>query len=132
MICDIIPFSGHLVIAVMVLQKGLATELAPPLVGSKRLAADKNTAINILLHGLTGPIEAKTYPGDLMPSFGANNNECVAAVLSYARFEFASGSRNDPKAISPFITSAEVKKVSDESGTRTKLWFVLHLCRIMY
>lgn len=107
--------------------KGLATAVAPPLVGSKRLAGDKNTAINILLHGLTGPIEGKTYPGDLMPSFGANSNEWVAAVLSYARFEFGRGPRNDPKAVSPFITSTEVKKVRDESGTRTKSWTVSDL-----
>ncbi len=107
--------------------KGLATAVAPPLVGSKRLAGDKNTAINILLHGLTGPIEGKTYPGDLMPSFGANSNEWVAAVLSYARFEFGRGPRNDPKAVSPFITSTEVKKVRDESGTRTKSWTVAEL-----
>ncbi|WP_411274958.1 c-type cytochrome [Daejeonella sp.] len=107
--------------------KGLATEVAPPLVGSKRLAGDKNTAIKILLHGLTGPIEGKTYPGDLMPSFGANSDKWVAAVLSYARFEFGRGPRNDPKAVSPFITSAEVKTVRDESGRRTKSWTVAEL-----
>lgn len=107
--------------------KGLTTEVAPPLVGSKRLGGHKNTAIKILLHGLTGPIEGKTYPGDLMPSFGANSDEWVAAVLSYARFEFGRGPRNDPKAVSPFITSAEVKTVRDESGTRTKSWTVAAL-----
>ena len=106
---------------------GLTTAVAPPLVGSKRLSGDKNTAIRILLHGLTGPIEGKTYPGDLMPSMGANSDEWVAAVLSYARFEFGRGTRNDPNAVSPFITSTEVKKVRDESGTRTKSWTVAEL-----
>lgn len=107
--------------------KGLSTAVAPPLVASKRLAGDKNTAINILLHGLTGPIEGKTYPGDLMPSFGANSDEWVAAVLSYARFEFGRGPRNGPNAVSPFITSDEVKKTRDEYKTRTKPWTVTEL-----
>ena len=107
--------------------KGLASAVAPPLIGSKRLAGDKSTAIRILLHGLTGPIEDKTYPGDLMPSMGANSDEWVADVLSYARFEFGRGPRNGSKAVSPFITSAEVKKVRDESGTRTKSWTVAEL-----
>ena len=110
--------------------KGLSTAVAPPLVASKRLAGDKNTAINILLHGLNGPIEGKTYPGDLMPPFGANSDEWVAAVLSYARFEFGRTPRNGPNAVSPFITSAEVKKVRDESGTRTKSWTVAELEKV--
>lgn len=107
--------------------KGLATGVAPPLAGSKRLAEDKNTAVRILLHGLTGPVEGKTYPGDLMPAMGANSDEWVAAVLSYARFEFGRIPKNGPNAVSPFITSAEVKKIRDESGARTKPWTVAEL-----
>lgn len=104
--------------------KGLPTALAPPLVGSKRLAGDKNTAIRILLHGLTGPIEGKTYPGDLMPSMGANSDEWIASVLSYARFEFGQIPRGGP---SPFITADEVKKVREESGARAKAWTIAEL-----
>jgi putative membrane-bound dehydrogenase-like protein len=107
--------------------KGLATAIAPPLVGSKRLFGDKYTAINILLHGLTGPIEGKTYPDNLMPAMGANSDEWVANVLSYVRFELASGSNNGASSSSPFISSTEVKMVRDESGTRTKSWTIAEL-----
>jgi mono/diheme cytochrome c family protein len=46
--------------------KGLAVAgssmAAPPLVASKRLAfLEKNTAIRIVMHGLSGPVDGKTY-----------------------------------------------------------------------
>lgn len=107
--------------------KGLANQIAPPLVGSKRLAGDKSTAIRILLHGLSGPIDGKTYPGDLMPPMGANNDEWIADVLTYARFEFGRAPRNGPNAVSPFITSAEVEKVRKESVGRIGSWTIEEL-----
>ncbi len=107
--------------------KGLANQIAPPLVGSKRLAGDKSTAIRILLQGLSGPIDGKTYPGDLMPPMGANSDEWVADVLSYARFEFGRAPRSGPNAVSPFITSAEVEKVRKESAGRIGSWTIEEL-----
>ncbi len=101
--------------------KGLASQVAPPLLGSKRLAGDKSTAIRILLHGLKGPIEGKTYPGDLMPAMGANSDEWIAEVLSYARFEFGRAPRTAP---SPFISPLEVTKIRSESGNRSASWTV--------
>ncbi len=99
--------------------KGLSSLIAPPLLGSKRLAGDKSTAIRILLHGLTGPLDGRNYPGDLMPAMGANSDQWMAEVLSFARFEFGRAPRNGP---SPFITPEEVSKVRSESGHRTKPW----------
>ena len=45
----------------------------------------KDTIISIVLHGLTGPINGKKYPTD-MPALGSNNDEWVASVLSYLRY----------------------------------------------
>ena len=104
--------------------KGLPGAIAPPLVGSKRLAGDKVTAIRIMLHGLSGPIDGKTYPGDLMPSMGANSDRWIASVLSYARFEFGNIPRSGP---SPFITAEEVKTVREQSGARSTAWTVAEL-----
>jgi glucose/arabinose dehydrogenase len=104
--------------------KGLASLIAPPLLGSKRLAGDKSTAIRILLHGLTGPLDGKSYPGDLMPSMGANSDQWLAEVLTFARFEFGRAPRTGP---SPFITPEEVAKVRSESGNRTRSWTVEEL-----
>lgn len=99
--------------------KGLESQIAPPLMGSKRLAGEKSTAIRILLHGLTGPIDKKSYPGNLMPAMGANSDQWIAEVLSFARFEFGRAPRNGP---SPFISPAEVAKVRSESEDRKISW----------
>lgn len=108
--------------------KGLTSQVAPPLLGSKRLAGDKSTAIRILLHGLSGPVDGKTYPGDLMPAMGANSDEWLAEVLSYARFEFGKGPRNGP---SPFITPLEVSKVRIESRDRSTSWTLSELEKLV-
>ena len=107
--------------------KGLTSQVAPPLLGSKRLAGDKNTAIRILLHGLSGPIDGKNYPGDLMPAMGGNSDDWLAEVLSYARFEFGRGPRNGPSA---FITPLDVSKVRSESGNRIASWTIAELERL--
>lgn len=108
--------------------KGLSSQVAPPLLGSKRLAGDKSTAIRILLHGLSGPIDGKSYPGDLMPAMGGNSDDWLSEVLSYARFEFGRGPRNGP---SPFITPLEVSIVRSESGNRAVAWTVSELEKLV-
>ncbi len=57
---------------------------APPLAGSPRVRGDKILNIQLLLYGLTGPVDGKTYP-DRMPAMGGNNDEWMASVLSYIR-----------------------------------------------
>lgn len=93
---------------------------APPLLGSPRLTGDKETLVKILLHGLTGPIDGKTY-NDVMAPFGAGNkDEWVASVLSYVRYSFMRG--NNPQRQSPVITADEVKKVRSDNAGRSGLW----------
>lgn len=107
--------------------KGLVSNVAPPLLNSKLLGGNKNTAIRIMLHGLAGPIDGKRYPGDLMPSMGMNGDDWIASVLSYSRFEFARGPRNGPDAVSPFISAEEVRKVREFTASRSKPWTVKEL-----
>ena len=76
--------------------------VAPPLSRSKRINGDKETAIRILLHGLSGPIDGKTYP-DIMPAMGHNDDEWLAAVLSYVR--------NDMYNKAPIIRPEEVTQI---------------------
>jgi mono/diheme cytochrome c family protein/glucose/arabinose dehydrogenase len=102
--------------------KGLPTNAAPALVGSKRLNGEKAIAIRILLHGLKGPIEGKTYPSE-MPAMKDNTNEWIAAVLSYGRYEFAknqgAAARNKPLLI---VQPEEVKKIRTQSAKIKKAW----------
>ncbi len=103
---------------------GTADFAAPPLTGaSKRLGGDKNNLVKIILHGLTGPIDGKTYPS-IMPSLGANSDEWVASVVNYVRYEFGNVNprRRPTDTINPFATPAEVKLVREKTAARTDPW----------
>jgi mono/diheme cytochrome c family protein len=79
---------------------------APPLAGSPRLKGDKIMNIQLMLWGLKGPIDGKTYP-NVMPSMRGNSDEWVAAVLSYVRNSSEIGNQ------SSIVTPEEVGKVRE-------------------
>ncbi|KAA5543299.1 DUF7133 domain-containing protein [Adhaeribacter rhizoryzae] len=82
-----------------------APMMAPPLYKSPRLSdPDKIVPIEIMLHGLKGPIDGKTYP-DIMPSMAGQSDEWIASVLSYVRNSSELGNN------ASVITPEEVKKV---------------------
>lgn len=114
---------------------------APPLAGSKRvgLLTDKSAVIKILLHGLTGPVDGKTYAD--MPSMAANSDEWVASVASYIRYEFGGNGGFAPATAArppvagaaasgfvvrtgppPTVKLDEVKQVRQQTSSRTKPW----------
>lgn len=132
--------------------KGLASQVAPPIAGSKHLA-DNDLLLKILLRGLSGPVDGKTYP-TLMPSMADNNDEWIASVANYIRFEFGApvpppaggasaqnGARPTGTITSPASTTAragagpggfrrtlpiikpeEVAKLRQETAHRTTPW----------
>lgn len=59
--------------------------IAPPLTGSLRVQAHPDYVIKTLLHGLTGPVEGKTYPGGIMVGMPEQSDEWIAAIASYIR-----------------------------------------------
>ena len=91
----------------------------PPLVGVDYVTGDEERLINILIHGLQGPIVVKgnTYNG-IMPAFGPGsaynwNDEQISYVLTYIRQEWG----NDAGPIS--VT--EVTGVRDATASRTTM-----------
>ena len=74
---------------------------APPLVGSPRVKGDKVLLMQLLLNGMRGPVDGKTY-ADMMPSMSSNDDKWIASVLSYVR----NSSELDNK--SSVVTPAEV------------------------
>ncbi|MBC7509787.1 MAG: c-type cytochrome, partial [Ferruginibacter sp.] len=72
--------------------KGLTTQVAPPLAGSARVNGDKAILLNIVLHGLKGPVGNKKY-GDLMVAQKEHTDEYIASVLSYIRNSFGNKQR---------------------------------------
>ncbi|GHB84177.1 DUF7133 domain-containing protein [Persicitalea jodogahamensis] len=107
--------------------KGSPTNLAPVLSGNaRRMLGKKEEEIKILLHGLTGPIEEKTYP-DLMPPMGANSDEWIASVLSYIRYDLAYAGqnppRNNPETMEKVLVKPEeVRKVRSQTAGRDHAW----------
>lgn len=89
---------------------------APPFVGSKRMN-DNATLINILLHGLTGPLDGQEYT-DIMAPFGAvNSDEWVANVVSYLNFNFGDNKNEKYK-----VSASEVKALREKHAGRKALW----------
>lgn len=81
---------------------------APPLAGSPRVKGDKIALTQLLLNGLTGPVDGKTYT-DKMPSMWAQSDEWIAAALSYIRNSGDLGNK------SSVVTPAEVKKTRENT-----------------
>jgi mono/diheme cytochrome c family protein/glucose/arabinose dehydrogenase len=104
--------------------KGLPTNAAPPLRGARHVNADKEIAIRILLHGLKGPIEGKTYPSE-MASMKDNSDEWIASVLSYVRYEFVGTSLRAAKGRqSAVVQPSDVKALRDKYSKVKTAWTI--------
>ena len=89
--------------------KGLQVEgakkgvtMAPPFVNSATLIGHKDAPIAVVLKGLTGPVNGKTYPALMVP-MESNDDRWVASVLTFIRNSFG----NQAPAIQP----KDVKRV---------------------
>ena len=108
--------------------KGLPTKIAPSLVDSSRLVfmGSKDTIINIVLHGLTGPLNGQKYPVD-MPPMESNNDEWIASALSYLRYNLSvpekyAGMIPPQYQAQILVRPEEVKKVRTATAGRNKPW----------
>jgi mono/diheme cytochrome c family protein len=70
-------------------------ELIAPMLANNKTVNDRNPQklIKILLRGLTGPIDGKSYAANLMPSIAENDDAYIASVLSYIRNDFGNKAR---------------------------------------
>ncbi|MBO0934267.1 DUF7133 domain-containing protein [Fibrella aquatilis] len=87
--------------------KGLASLVAPPIAGSKHLV-DNTVLLRILMQGLSGPIDGKSYP-TLMPSVADNTDEWIASVANYIRYEFGGP---PPRPVPPATPPAQTASLS--------------------
>ncbi|QIF05229.1 discoidin domain-containing protein [Roseimicrobium sp. ORNL1] len=84
--------------------------LAPPLSGSKVVMGHRDGLVLALLHGVTGPVNGKTYQAQMIPM--ANNpDEWISDVLSYVRNRFGNAGT--------FIEPKDVARVRKEYQART-------------
>ena len=108
--------------------KGVPTKLAPPLAGNfRRYIRNKDAMIRILLNGLTGPVDGKTYRENMTP-MGMNDDQWIASVLSYLRYDIGLSERRFPGSLGEgfinriLVTPEEVKTIRDQSAGRTAPW----------
>ncbi|HKH90753.1 MAG TPA: discoidin domain-containing protein, partial [Gemmatimonadaceae bacterium] len=88
--------------------------IAPALAGSPRVTGHPQYVTKVLLHGLTGPIDGKTYAGQIMVSQGQQPDEWIAAVASYVRNAFTNQAS--------FVTPQQVAAVRAANRARTAAW----------
>lgn len=72
-----------------------------------------NISIKTLLHGLSGPLDGKTYSGAMI-SMESHGDQWIADVLSYLRYE-----HNDKAS---FISKEQVTTVKEKYAGRTEAW----------
>lgn len=87
--------------------------LAPPLLRSKVVLGSAEGIIRALLHGVTGPVNGKTYQGQMIP-MSSNDDAWIAAVTSYVRNRLG----NSVNIIEP----ADVARARQETQGRTQPW----------
>lgn len=103
------------------------TGVAPPLAGSSWVNGSKRVPLNIVLDGLTGPIEVNGQKWDMaMLGFGKSeavlDDRKIAAVLTYIRRTW--GNSGSP------VSVEEVVKARAENTGRTNPWTAEELLKI--
>jgi mono/diheme cytochrome c family protein len=91
--------------------------LAPPLAGSQTVLK-YDSMIRVLLNGLEGPINGKTYESQMIPQ-NSNSDQWIADIVSYVRNSF--GNRGD------LVDVKEVTALRKELASRTKPWSIAEL-----
>jgi mono/diheme cytochrome c family protein/glucose/arabinose dehydrogenase len=94
------------------------TTLAPALGGSARVLGHRDYIVKVLLHGLTGELDGKSYPGGVMVPMGTNTDEWIADIASFVRNSFGNSAF--------FITPEQVAGVR-KSTARTTPWTLAEL-----
>ena len=93
--------------------------LAPALAGSPRVLGHKERLTRVLLHGLLGPIEGKTYAGGLMLPMRRNSDRWIADVATYIRNSFGNSAS--------LIEDVDVKQIRSAAAPRNEPWTLSEL-----
>jgi mono/diheme cytochrome c family protein len=88
------------------------TMMAPSLAGSPRVQGHRDYVIKVLLKGMTGPLDGKTYRDVMVPMGGTD--EWVAGIASYVRNSFGNNAG--------IVTPADVARVRAETAARKAPW----------
>jgi mono/diheme cytochrome c family protein len=92
--------------------------LAPPLAGSARVNGHRDYVIKAVVHGVSGPIDGKTYP-QVMVAMGSNKDQWIADVASYVRSTFGN--------TGGLVTTQDVLRVRAATTDRARPWTISEL-----
>jgi len=90
---------------------------APSFAGSQRVQGHQDYVIKAILHGLSGPLDGRSFT-DVMVPMGTNKDEWVAAAASYVRNSFGN--------TGSIVTPADVARVR-ATGERKAPWTQVEL-----
>ena len=93
---------------------------APALNGSHRVIGHREYVIRTMLHGLSGPVDGRTY-AEAMAPMGASRDGWIADVGSFIRNSFGNSAS--------VIGEADVARVREQTKQRTAPWTVAELER---
>jgi len=96
------------------------TTLAPTLIGSPRVLGSKQRVARIVLQGLMGPVDGKTYPG-VMAAMASNDDEWIADALTYVRNSWGNEAG--------MITKQEIEEIRGQLKRRRQPWTLAQLRR---
>jgi len=91
------------------------TRMAPPLAGSASVNGHHEQFINIILHGLEGPVDGKNYSAPMV-SMKSQNDQWIADIATYLKNEFGNSSG--------CVEAAEVAAIRAQTKDRTKPWTI--------
>ena len=86
---------------------------APSLEGSARVTGHRDHIVNVLLYGMTGPIDGRTYTEVMIP-MGQNSDQWIADVASFVRNSWGNSA--------PVITPDEVARIRAATAGRSSSW----------
>ncbi len=88
--------------------------MAPALTSSDRVQGHQDYVIKVLLRGMSGSIDGKTYAGSVMVPMGTNSDEWIASVASFIRTNF----NNDSQP----VTVSDVARIRKETEGQAKTY----------
>jgi mono/diheme cytochrome c family protein len=88
---------------------------APALSGSPRVLGHRDYVTKAILHGLSGPLDGRTY-AEVMAPMRASSDRWIADVASFLRNGFGNSSSA--------VTEADVARVRKQTGGRETMWTV--------
>jgi len=90
---------------------GNGTVMAPSLRGSPRVQSHPEYVLKVIMRGMQGPLDGKTYPAGIMVPNAEQSDDWIAAIASYIRV----GLTNEASMVNTEEVAAVRKKTADRN-----------------